>query len=316
MPLGANVWTLDTIRFDHQPDARDAQGVQWILTEEKGFWGSPGTRHTLTQRLNKPGAFRSTPGWKKERVVTLTGRCYAGNFTTLRQAEANVCGLLSDPELPGKLTCYTELGAMQLDVFLDNPILCTPLNVVSEPGIEFSIQVVAPDPRKYSVEAQTQSTGLPIDNGDGLDFTQVISPDTEGGLFFGDTPGPTTVGLTFGTYTSGLVMLRNAGTAPTTPVYTLHGPLTNPVITCGGGTLKYNATLAAGEFVDIDPSDPSVLFGGTASRRELLYPAQFEAFGVPGSHGGEPGSLNVGLSHTGASTATGWLSVVYRSAWF
>lgn len=313
MPSGASVWTLDGITFHPSSRVRDEQGVQWILTEEKGFWGSPGTGHTLSARLNKHGAFRASPGWKKERVVTLTGRCYAEDFPTLRQAEANVSGLLADPDVPGKLTCYTELGAMQLDVYLDNPILCSPLRIISEPGIEFSIQVVAPDPRKYSVETQTQSTGLPIDNGDGLDFTQVVSPDTIDGLYFGLDPSD---GLTFGTATPGVVVLRNSGTAPTTPIYTLNGPLTNPVLTCGGGTMKYNGSLAAGDFVVIDPSDPSVLYGGTATRRELLYPANFEEFTVPGGKGGAPGALTVGLSHSGAITAAGWLDVVYRSAWF
>jgi hypothetical protein len=157
---GAQVWQLEEITFSPQQDERDAAGVQWILIAEKGFWGSPATGATLSPRLNRHGAFR-TPGWKKERIVSLTARCYAFDYAVLRHAEAVVLGLLSDPTAAGTLTCYSEIGALTLAVHLDGDILCTPLNVVSEPGIEFSIQVVAPDPRKYSVEEQVQQTGLP-----------------------------------------------------------------------------------------------------------------------------------------------------------
>lgn len=313
--LGGLVWTLDNITFHHSPKVRDSSGVQWILTEEKGFWGAPATGATLSPRLNKHGIYRS-PGWKKERVVSLTGRCYSGNYQVLRQAEANVLGLLSDPKVPGKLTCFSELGALALDVYLDDEILCKPLNIVSEPGIEFSIQVIAPDPRKYSVEQQTQSAVLPFDNGDGLDFTQVVTPDANQGLYYG--LGTATDGLTFGTSnSSGFMTLQNAGTAPTSPIYTLYGPLTTPTLTTSAGsTLRYNASLAGGEFVVIDPSAPSVLFNGTTTRRELLYPANFDGFNVPGAINGVNGTLSVGLTHAGAASATGYVQAVYKSAWF
>jgi hypothetical protein len=312
--LGGTVWTLDYLKFDHN-DVRDSNGVQWILTEEKGFWGAPGTGATLSPRLNRHGVYRS-PGWKKERTVSLTGRLYAQSYEVLRRAEANLLGILSDPKVPGTLTCYSELGAMTLSVFLDDAILCTPLNIVSEPGVEFSIQVVAPDPRKYSIESQTQSTGLPVDSGDGLDYTEVVTPDANQGLYFG--LGSSTTGLTFGTSNaSGFVILSNAGTAPTSPVYTIFGPLTNPTLTTSAGsTIKYNGTLTDGEFVVIDPAAPSVLLGGTATRRELLYPANFEGFNIPGSIGGVPGTLKVGLSHSGAASATGYFRAVYKTAWF
>lgn len=310
MALGGQVWTLDWLTFHHAPSVRDSHGVQWILTDEKGFWGTPGTGATLAPRLNQHGQTRS-PGWKKERTVSLTGRCYAPEYSVLRQAEANVLGLLSDPTVPGKLTCYSEIGAQTLSVFLDDAILCTPLDIVSEPGVEFSIQCVAPDPRKYSVEQQTQATGLPFDAGDGLDYNQVVSGDT--GLYYGASGVD---GLAFGTFTgAGFMTLQNIGTAPATPIYTLYGPLTTPIITASGYSMRYNGTLAAGDSVVIDPSAPSVVFNG-ASRRELLYPANFSAFSVPPSVAGVPGVLKVSLAHSGAADATGYVQAVYNAAWF
>lgn len=313
--LGGQVWTLEHITFHHSPDVRDAQGVQWILTKEEGFWGTPGNNATLSPRLNKHGMYRS-PGWKKERTVSLTGRCYHPDYAVLRQAEAEVLGLLSDPTTPGKLTCYSEIGELTCDVYLDDAILCTPLDIVSEPGVEFSIQVVAPDPRKFSTETQTQTVGLPQDSGDGLDFTEVVAPDSNPGLYFG--VGSPTTGLTFGTFNgAGFMTLFNVGTAPASPQYIFYGPLTNPILTTGTGySMKYNGTLAAGEFLTVEPASPSVILNGTSSKRELLYPSNFEAFNVPPAVAGAPGELQVSLAHSGASTTGGYLQAIYRAAWF
>lgn len=314
MLAGANTWQLDWLTMSPERDQRDAAGVQWVCTKEVGFWGSPATNATLTPRLNRHGVYRS-PGWKKQRVITLTGRAYASDLAVLRAAEANVCGLLSDPTVPGTLTCISEIGSLTCSVFLDADTVCTPVDAVSEPGFEFSLQLHAPDPAKYAVETQMMTTGLPVDAGDGLDFQQVVTPDTNQGLFFG-VGDPD--GLMFGTSNaSGFMTLTNRGTAPTSPVFTLYGPLTNPTLTVGTASLRFNAQLAAGEFVVIDPAAPSVLLGGTASRRQLLNPAQFQGFRIPpATPDGRPGVLSVGLTHTGAVTDTGYATAVFRSAWF
>lgn len=312
MLAGANTWTLDWLTMSPERDRRDVTGVQWICTKETGFWGSPATSATLTPRLSRHGAYRG-PGWKKQRTISLTGRAYAADLATLRAAEANVCGLLADPSTPGRLTCVSEIGTLTCSVYLDADIVCTPVDVASEPGFEFSLQMVAPDPAKYSIETQMMTTGLPLDAGDGLDFQQIVTGDSNQGLYFnfGD-------GLKFGTSnSSGFMSLTNRGTAPTTPIYTLHGPLTSPTLTVGTATMRYNAALAAGEFVVIDPSAPWVLLGGTAARRQLLNPAQFGGFSVPpAAPNGQPGVLSVGLTHTGAITDTGYVEAVFRSAWF
>lgn len=311
---GANVWCLDWLTMDPGEHARDSRGVQWVCTEEKGFWSSPGPKAELTARLNQHGSYRP-PGYKQSRTISLKGRAFARDWEVLRQAEADVLGLLSDPQTPGDLTCHSELGALTCQVYLDDEILCTPYANLTEPAVEFSLQLVAPDPRKYAVETQVMSTGLAQDAGDGLDFAQVGTfPDDQDGLFFGfgDTDG-----LFFGTNISGFMTLTNRGTAPTFPIYTLHGPLTSPALTAGSYTIRYNANLAAGEFVVIDPLAPSVLLGGTAVRRHLVNPAQFQGFAVPAADpDGDPGALSVGLTHSGPVTDAGWVDAEFRSAWF
>lgn len=314
---GAQRWTLDWLTFSPYADDRDANGVQWILTNEKGFWGAPKTGATVSGRLNQHGMFRS-PGWKTDRTISLTGRFYCMDYTVLRAAEAAVQGLLSDPNTPGLLTCFSEIGPLEIEVFLDDVILCQPLDVASEPGIEFSLQLVAPDPRKYSPDWQDMTTGLPRDNGDGLDFEAITFPDTEPGLYFDDATD-----LQFGTSNNqGFLDLTNLGTAPTYPVYTLHGPLETPSLlanispTGGQSLMTYNDSLAAGQFVVIDPSVPSVMLGGTTDRRSKMLAANFADFAIPGASGGTPGSLSVSFYHAGPVTDAGFVDVTYRYAWW
>jgi hypothetical protein len=87
--------------------------------------------------------------------------------------------------------------------------------------------------------------------------------------------------------------------------------LTNPLLVTPTGSIKYNATLANGEFVLIDPADPSVLFNGTDNRSWLVNPAAWNAFEIP-----DGGTLQIGLSHSGPSTDTGWLATEFSPAYY
>lgn len=300
------------------PEVEDEQGIQWICTDCTGLWDSPEPRVNLAERVITHGAFMG-PMYMKERVITIKGRAFAPDFATLRQAQAQVAGLCTDPNETYTLLCESEIGLIACGVRLDGKTLATPFNVFT-PAFEFSIQVVAPDPRKYSNDWNTMSTGLAREgSGTGLDFA-VADPASSGkkGLDFVSDGG-----LTFGASTlSGAVALDNRGTAPSAPIYTLVGPLSTPVISTGSdgaaSTMRYNGELAAGETVVIDPASPSVLLGGTASRRHLLNPADFAGFVIPAADAatGNPGHLTIGLTHSGPVTASGYLQATYRDAWF
>lgn len=313
------VWTLGSLTLD--PDGRDVRGVHWFLHEESGFFGSPKNTGTTTQRLNQHGGFRGT-GWKTERSISLKGYAFASDYKALRQSVEQVTGMLSDPDDPTALTCHAETGPVTCDVFLDGEILTQPLDIQGA-GIEWSLQVVAPDPRRYAVSSRTMRAGLPQGTvGDGLDFQaggttglRLMAGTTVRGLDF-TTDG----GLVFGqSNATGFLQLVNAGTAPTSPIYTLYGPLVEPVLTAttGGITslLQYNDTIHDGEFIIIDPSARAVLLGGTASRRHLLNPADFAGFYIPGA-GTDNGVLPVGLTHSGEVTSGGYVTAIFRDAWF
>lgn len=325
------VWTLGPLRLD--PDRADARGVLWFLYEEQGFFGAPETTGSTDQRLGAHGGIRS-PGWKTERSISLSGYAFAPSYRELRRAVHQVSAVASNPNAPIPLTCYSELGPLVCSVWLDGEIITKPLDI-QRPGIEFSLQLTAPDPRKYATRSRTWRAGLPqINTGDGLDF-RGAAPSPFGafstfsalstslgnvghGLDFADDGG-----LRFGTSNStGIMQLVNDGTAPTSPVYTLHGPLDSPVLTATTGgvrsTMRYGGSLTAGESLVIDPEAPSVLLGGvdTASRRHLLNPSQFSGFAVPGGDVATAGTLSVGLTHDGPSTAEGYVSATVTDAWW
>lgn len=301
MIRGMPAWSLDGIDFN--TGNPDSDGILWVIEEEQGFWGSVGLNATYTPKLNQHGSYR-VPGFKERDTITLT--CVTRldvdryDYAAFRRAQMRVAALCSDSTTLYPLVCHSEIGPLVADVALDGDIL-TKLRNTQPPTFEWSIQLTAPDPRRYDLSWTRVQTGLPIDSATGLDFVGLGS-----GLDFDTT------GLHFGSGSmSGTVMLTNKGTAPSQPILTLQGPLTNPTIATQGGSITYNGTLAAGEYVVIDPADPSVLKGGTANVSHLVNPANFTAFTVrPGT------TLTVGLSHTGPSTDTGTLVVDFRSAWF
>lgn len=299
MALGTPTWVLDDPvagTFTFNSEELDDAGVQWIAEDVDGFWGSPQSNAELTGKVARPGSFR-TPGYKESAVVTLSLVAYSrrGDYAQDRRNLLNIASVGSDPDLPTRLTCYSEIGPVYMDLYLSGDIL-PKTRVAQQPASEWSIQMTATDPKKYSASQYVAQTGIPGAGGGGLDATD---PGLDGsvGLDAGDPP------------TSGTLMLANAGTAPSTPLLELHGPLDTPTITAPSGVITYNGSIDAGRTVYIDPDVPSV-FLDDANQRRLAIPFNYRAFEIP-----KNGSLTVGLSHTGSSSATGYLRVLWRDAY-
>src|SRR5690606_25704197 len=68
-----------------------------------------------------------------------------------------------------QLTCHSEIGDFSCEVFLDGEIL-TQHHRAATPAVTFSLQLVAPDPRKYDPVPAEMSTTLPDEGTGGLDF--------------------------------------------------------------------------------------------------------------------------------------------------
>lgn len=106
---------------------------------------------------------------------------------------------------------------------------------------------------------------------------------------------------------SNAVQILNAGSFPTRPHVRIDGPVTNPYIIneTAGKTLQLTYTLPAGEYLDVDFADRTVMLNGTASRYYVKSGDWFEL--APGNN-----DIRFGVGSTsGAPTAV----MTWRDAW-
>lgn len=266
----------------------DANGCDWILTKETGWFGSPAIK---TARVDKPasrGLFRGNE-FRGGRVMTLEGTLSAPNVNALRAAQRAIGGICPNPHLQYPLTVVEESGlSLYANVALDGEILTTPISALS---VDFSIQLVAPDPRKFSANPTTLSTLL-ASGGVGGVLYPVMYP-----VSYGPAGVP------------GALTLTNHGTADADPVCVLTGPLTNPALIRAdtGDTVTYHDTLGATDTVTIDFGTGDVTLNGE-NRRPLVSALQW--FEVPAQS-----SINL-LFRSANVADTGTLSVTFGDCWY
>lgn len=240
-------FTVDTLTIN---GSTDANGCDWILTSEKGWFGKPAIK---TNRMDKPASRGAIIGSEHPaaRVVTLAGRMSAPDAPTMRNAEDQLLGICADSSTLYPITCTDERGLTLTALCkLDGEILFTP---VAASTADFSIQLVCPDPRKFAQNPTVVTAGLQAATVGGVTYP-VGYPVNYG------TPG-----------ISGSLTLPNAGTAEADIIFTIQGPVTNPMLADPrtGNTVTYMSALAANDQLVINTQTGRVLLNGV-DRRSLL----------------------------------------------
>lgn len=243
----------------------DSNGNTWWVTKETGWSDSPPPRTGRTDRPWTQGQYR-IPVYNSSRVIGLSGWTACPSATARRLAEHQISALCWDPSLLYTLACTEETGTLTCLVERD-----AASTAVIQPGgfdLAWSIQVAAPDPRKYAA-TQALSTGV-ASVASGLDWS------TGGGLNWSSTGG-----LVWGTSTSsGIVTPSNTGTADTWPTITFSangGTIVNPqALDQNGNLLAFNLTLSGTDVLVLstNPIGRSVLYNGT-DRRSSMTSAQW-----------------------------------------
>lgn len=249
-------------------ETTDSDGCYWPASMVG--WNARRNRNQRTAKPTLPGSYRVPPP-ANEKIISLRGTCIAPTPEARARAESRLAALCPVPELLYRMEVTEESGTVFRNVELE---YSEPIRY-NELAFDFTIQVAAPDPFKYSTATRSASTGLPVDGG-GLDWTDGV------GLDWTDT-----VGLLWGSPTStGSLAMLNQGTAPAWPTFTLTAgvnALVNPGITepSSGRVLQYNGTLIAGDTLVIvtNPFGRSVTLNGTADRRPNLIRAEW--FSIP-----------------------------------
>jgi hypothetical protein len=296
-------WTLDGHEFNGPPDLL---GREWVIDTETGWSSSPPTRNDQTQP--RTGAHGGWPPqvYRDPRVIRLDGWVYAPTWEARRDAEHHLAALCAQSGREYPLSCTEELGELVASVTQDDTTL-----VSVQPGglwLDFSLQLVAADPRKYSAAEQTVETGLPGDSITGLDFGPL---DVDGLDFAAMNSG---TGLDFGLqFVTGRATATNAGTADTTPTLTLTGPLIPPVTITRPDTsarIIYHDPLDADDRLVIDITRRTVQLG-TTSRRHRATITDWDGFIVPPAS-----TVDYVLHHGGAPNAEALLTVRWQSAFW
>jgi hypothetical protein len=258
----------------------DDYGVEWILEELKGWDDLPPSTGNTEQRAADHGGW-SSDAYYAPRVVEITGWLIADGWAGASLALDRLWGAVP---LQAADWMYVAEGARTL---------CAMVRQEQDPLVDrtagwakFSLSLSADDPRRYSSDETTLSTGL---------------PSTTGGLSL-----PLSLPLTINaTTTSGVLSVTNAGNMPTRPTFTIAGPVSAASIThrSSGKTLRIPDGVPSGRTLTIDTDRRLALLDGTAPR--VVTGSWFEY---------EPGTNEVAFSAS-AYNSSALLTSAHRSAW-
>jgi hypothetical protein len=256
------VMPLDTCSFGGVTLGRtDGNGVEWFFLDIDG-WGGTQSSVASTQKTAGEGAF-VTPAFHQPRTLTVTGAIFAPNRPALIGARdtLNGTGIQKMPltVIEGGISRYVY-AMRQSEVQYKE---------TSDVSVEFTIQFLCPDYRKFDSAILTATTGL---------------PSSSGGLSI-----PFTIPFTISsTVSSGTCTLTSAGNTPGPAICRFNGPLVAPQVThsdAAGNLLTWSSsiTLAATDVLQVNMDDGAhtVILNGTAPRDQYTTSRQWPMF-TPG----------------------------------
>jgi hypothetical protein len=271
-------------------NATDDYGVDWIITGEEGWSSATDAQAALDNRPDGDGA-DDAPTYEAPRVITLTGIAIAPNWYEQNRAKDRL-----NP------VAYTGRGLYTLTV-TENHLTRMALvrrsgaqKIADRPGnaFDFSISLVAPDPRKWSADETTSTVDMP----------DTINPS-------GRTY-PRTYPLVFpgGGQISPTIVATNEGNRSSYIVATFSGGVDQPgvVNVDTGAVVQFDVSLSPGDFFEVDLGARTAVINGTASRRGALLTGS-SWFDLP------PGDTPLRMVGNPNGLGGPSMSVRYRSAW-
>jgi hypothetical protein len=258
-------------------------GVQWITENVTGLGGT-GTTSKPVQKPRHSGAWAGK-GYATARVMVATGTTAAPTPALALDALDRMNTAFTRDESP--MTVNQSGIARTVNARRDGEIIPTWLSAVA---FKWSVQLVAVDWRMF---------GAPI-----VLSTGVLA--TSGGLqvpFTVPTPISSTV-------SSGQIVANNPGNETGPVLLRIDGPWPGGSIAHAGSGLAFtfsaSLALAAGEWLNIDMENKTVLANGQATRRQYVTSAQWFGF--------DPGP-NVLLFSATSSAPSALLTATQTPAW-
>ena len=220
----------------------DEFGTVWSVAESSGWTDGVDFRMQREARSGQDGEWDTRP-LRTAREVTLMGHAQAVSHAALEQSQRKFLAL----PVVDRITGTSDEGVLEAACYQAE----AKFKHQSDKVATWQLSVVAPDPLLYGPETFL-STGLDGVAGTGRTWDRVWPRDW--GVPAGETPGSLNV--------------PNAGTAPYWPRLRIDGPVPNPVVTLNetGDWVRYNGTLLAGQWLDIDCQNRRVLLNGQVSQ--------------------------------------------------
>lgn len=216
-----------------------------------GWDDAPAIRSGIQDRAQQDGGWDAS-GFYGPRIITVEGMVDQPSHAAAKAVADELLSLSPrtvhefavDNEAVGVRTAWVRVtqGAV--------------LEWLNGEAFTYGLQVTAPDPLKYGPQVFGQATLATSGGGGGL--TWPLTWPLDWGVVAGTTPGAVSVG--------------NAGTASYFPRLRIDGPVPNPTVTLAetGDFIRYNGTVAAGQWLDIDLDRRRVLLNGQVSMRHLV----------------------------------------------
>lgn len=269
-------WTLDGLAFNAGPDGR---GFSYIVKQHSGWTDSPEPRPDYNDRPSGDGSYRSA-NYSGARVVTLKG---IGRCATRADRDAladSLAGLCRDRntlyslvrnEFSRSLSCLMERQSR------------TVIRETAACEVTFDIQLIGPDPRKYSTTVNEAFTGIAEAALEGVQWDGPALPAT-GTLWNGAAIPVTGLQWQASSGSSGALVLTNAGPESTPIYFTVTAPpaatLAMPTITdvTHGNVLTFNGTMAAADVLVLDTKNGNTLLNGVPAGGQL---SRSDFFSIP-----------------------------------
>jgi hypothetical protein len=211
----------------------DGYGCEWTVEAVDGWFVGGGLRSSAQPRSQQNGSWRGRV-YRDGRVLTLRGKVFCPDTTTLEQAGRRLSALLADGGF-GECIGSSPAGTLSSLVQLDDDTLFDP---ISSNMATWQVTLGSEDPLLYGPEEFAQTTLAASAGGAGRVWPRVWPND------WGVPPG----------VTPGAITVANAGTASYFPRLRIDGPVTNPLVTLveTGDFVRFNGFVAAGQHLDIN----------------------------------------------------------------
>jgi hypothetical protein len=269
---------------------QDTAGDVRVVTALSGWTDAPPIRDNILGRPTQDGAFDGLPLYGP-RVITVEGVVTTSSAAAAATAASTLAALTLRSRHDLTVINATT-GTRTASGWVSSGATLT---WIGDKTFTYTVQVTAPDPRKYGL-ATLGVLGVPtgIATDTGRVWTRVW-PRSWGATTLSEL---------------GSLTLTNGGTATYWPALRIDGPVTNPALYSGSGDrLRIVRDVAAGQWVTVDCAARTVLLNGSVSLRSVTESAG-SWLAVP------PGGGSMSWTADAAGEGAGVTVQAYEGAWW